>query len=193
MSLIFRLNISTASTNIGYYQPIDAAISFGFKKQEEVHVYHLRETRSQLITPSTLSLRVSSLHRIIMSSHTISANHPLPSGVLQQIANASPLDEIPNVAGAVRHHIFWHGHRDKSTGKLASSMLFFVYQTMRHGPQNGFRLCLVYRGFHIASASKADGDLEDDIDRLEMPIPQGHMEVVILGDASTDQDIEDRD
>jgi hypothetical protein len=67
-------------------------------------------------------------------------------------------------------------------------MLFFVYQTTRHGPQNGFRLCLVHRGFYIASESKADGDPEDDIDRLERVIPQGHMEVVVLGDAPVTAD-----
>lgn len=67
-------------------------------------------------------------------------------------------------------------------------MLFFVYQTTRHGPQNGFRLCLVHRGFSIASESKADGDPEDDIDRLERVIPQGHMEVVVLGDGPATAD-----
>ena len=60
-------------------------------------------------------------------------------------------------------------------------MLFFIYQTARHGPQNGFRLCFVKEGFRIASAVKAEGDGEDDIDWLEREIPRGHMEVVILG------------
>ena len=64
-------------------------------------------------------------------------------------------------------------------------MLFFIYQTARHGPQNGFRLCLVHEGFHIASATKSEGDGEDDIDRVEQEIPQGHMEVVILGSKPT--------
>ena len=48
--------------------------------------------------------------------------------------------------------------------------------------QTGFRLCLVHRGFHIASATKAEVDAEDDLDRLKRDIPQGHMEVVVLGD-----------
>ena len=60
-------------------------------------------------------------------------------------------------------------------------MLFLIYQSTRQGPQNGFRLCLVHRGFHITSATKAEDDVEDDIDRLEKEIPQGHMEVVFLG------------
>jgi hypothetical protein len=62
-------------------------------------------------------------------------------------------------------------------------MLFCVYQTTRHGLQNGFRLCLVHRGFYIASEAKVVGEPEDDIDRLEAFIPEGHMEVVVLGAA----------
>ena len=60
-------------------------------------------------------------------------------------------------------------------------MLFFIYQTTRHGPQNGFRLCVVHEGFHIASATKSEDDLEDDIDCLEREIPQGRMEILFLG------------
>lgn len=71
-------------------------------------------------------------------------------------------------------------------------MLFFIYQTCRHGPQNGFRLCLVHEGFHITSATKIEGDGEDEIDRLEKEIPEGHMEVVVLGEASVVIE-EDRD
>ncbi|KAL9102361.1 MAG: hypothetical protein Q9163_002483 [Psora crenata] len=123
-----------------------------------------------------------------MSSIIVSVDTPLPSAVLRQIAIAGPLDEISNVVGAVRSHIFWHGKRNEATGKLQRPMLFFVYQTTRHGPQNGFRLCLVHRGFYIAFESKADGDPEDDIDKLERVIPQGHMEVVVLGDAPVTAD-----
>ncbi|GAW25331.1 hypothetical protein SAMD00023353_0403700 [Rosellinia necatrix] len=121
-----------------------------------------------------------------MTSHIISADAPLPLSFIRQIAAAGPLDEISNAAGAVRHHIFWRGGRDPATGEVRSPMLFFVYQTARHGPQNGFRLCLVRRGFRIASDSKAEGDPEDDIDRLEREIRQGHMEMVILGDPTAD-------
>ena len=120
-----------------------------------------------------------------MSFYPISTDNPLQSTILQEIANACSLNEISNANGSVRHHLFWFGHRDKSTNKLQASMLFFVYQTTRHGPQNGFRLCLAHRGFYIASPTKIDGEPEDDIDRLEKPIPQRHMEVVILGDSST--------
>ncbi|KAI0860359.1 hypothetical protein F4860DRAFT_479594 [Xylaria cubensis] len=124
----------------------------------------------------------------MMTSHILSADNPLPPSFLQQIATAGPLDEISNVAGAVRHHIFRHGRRDLTTGKIRTPMLFFVYQTTRHGPQNGFRLCLVHRGFRITSESKSDGDPEDEIDRLEKEIPQGHMEMVILGDPPAHED-----
>ncbi|KAK0511830.1 hypothetical protein JMJ35_005680 [Cladonia borealis] len=116
-----------------------------------------------------------------METHIISASNPLSPAVLQHIAEASALDEISNFSGAVRHHIYWFGNRNKTDNTLRMPMLFFIYQTARHGPQNGFRLCLVHEGFHIASATKSEGDGEDDIDRVEQEIPQGHMEVVILG------------
>jgi hypothetical protein len=99
----------------------------------------------------------------------------------QQVANAGVLDEISNIQGAVRHHIYWRGKRNDHDNRLQSSMLFFVYQTGRHGPQNGFRLCLVCRGFCITSAENSEGDPEDEIDRLEKDIPQGHTELVVLG------------
>ena len=116
-----------------------------------------------------------------MESHIISASNPLSPAVLQHIAEAGALDEISNFSGAVRHHIYWHGNLNKADNTLRVPMLFFIYQTARHGPQNGFRLCLIHEGFHIASATKPEGDVEDDIDRLEQEIPQGHMEVVFLG------------
>lgn len=53
---------------------------------------------------------------------------------------------------------------------------------MRQGPQNGFRLCLVLGSYRLSSASKDDGSEEDEIDRLEKAIPQGHAETVILGE-----------
>lgn len=58
-----------------------------------------------------------------------------------------------------------------------------MYQTGRHGPQNGFRLCMVARGFHVGFRDKgADDDDEDDIDRLEKPVGQGWVVVLIWGD-----------
>ena len=113
----------------------------------------------------------------------MSGDAPLPPAILRQIATAGSLDEISNIRDAVRSHIFWHGKRDEVTGKLRTSMIFCVYQTAKYGPQNGFRLVLVHRGFYIESQAKIEGGPEDDIDRLEAFIPEGHMEVVVLGAA----------
>ena len=121
-------------------------------------------------------------------SHILSASNPLSPIVLQQIATASALDEVSNIPGAVRHHIYWRGKRDKADNTLRKSMLFFIYQTTHHGPQNGFRLCLVHAGFYIGSPTKAEGGEEDDIDRLEKAIPQGHSEVVFLGQLAAPPD-----
>ena len=113
-----------------------------------------------------------------MASHIISTSNPLSPTILQHIAEADALDEISNLSGAVRHHIYWFGNRNKTDNTLRVPMLFFIYQT---GRRMGFDFCLVNEGFHIASATKPEGDAEDDIDRLEQVIPQGQMEVVFLG------------
>ena len=119
-----------------------------------------------------------------MESHNISASNLLPPAVLQQIADSGTLDEISNLSGAVRHHIYWHGSRNEADNTLRKSMLFLIYQTTRHGPQNGFRLCLIQKGFLVTSRTTSEDDAGDDIDRLEEEIPQGHMEVVVLGPKS---------
>lgn len=59
-------------------------------------------------------------------------------------------------------------------------MLFLIYQTTRHGPQNGFRLCMVHQGYYIGPDNQSYID-EDDIDLPEKPIPCGHKELAILG------------
>lgn len=119
----------------------------------------------------------------------ISPSNPLPPPytILRQIARCGALDEISNHPGAVRHHIYHFGRHGRK--KIApQSLLFFVYQTGRYGPQNGFRLCIVHQDFRLGSDVKGDGEAEDEIDRIEREIPQGHMEVVVLGEGS---DIED--
>ncbi|KAK0717722.1 hypothetical protein B0T26DRAFT_802777 [Lasiosphaeria miniovina] len=73
---------------------------------------------------------------------------------------------------------YWNGNGDKKTNILRQSLLF-ICQTGRHGPQNGFRLCVVHRGYCIESPTKVEGTPEDDVDRLEKPIAQ----VVVLGQA----------
>ncbi|KAK3374748.1 hypothetical protein B0H63DRAFT_480832 [Podospora didyma] len=119
-----------------------------------------------------------------METYPVTESQHLPPAALRHIALAGPLDEICNAPGSVRHHLFWHGWRDKETNKLGKSMLFFIYQTGRHGPQNGFRLCVVHQGYHVTSPTKDESDAgkEDDIDRVERPIAQGLMEVVVLGE-----------
>ena len=88
----------------------------------------------------------------------------------------------------MRLQIYWHGNRNKADITLRMRMLFFIYQTTRHEPQNEFRLCVVYSGFHIASPTKSKGNREDDIDRLKKGIPQGHIEVLFLGSKPLDHD-----
>ncbi|KAI1081704.1 hypothetical protein F5B20DRAFT_52989 [Whalleya microplaca] len=115
-----------------------------------------------------------------LQQYIVTESSPLTPDVLQQIANAGTLDEIPNADGSVRHHIY-HLRDHGKDGFMKHAATFFIYQTTRHGPQNGFRFCLVNPGYYLASPTKADTDEEDDIDRLEKVIPQGYMEVAILG------------
>ena len=121
-----------------------------------------------------------------LESHVVTGSNPLSLTVLQQIADAGALDETSNAPGAVRHHVYWRGSRNPADNTLRQTMMFFIYQTTRHGPQNGFRLCIIYAGYRIISPTKAqDDEGEDDIDRLEKPIPQGHQEIVFLGTEAT--------
>ncbi|KAL8366107.1 hypothetical protein RB595_004738 [Gaeumannomyces hyphopodioides] len=106
---------------------------------------------------------------------------------IRQLVTTHYFDEIPNFPGAVRGFL-WNQSPDpnkkkkKFTGVAEYSYMFCVYQTGRYGPQNGFRFVIVQRGYPIASATKAAGVTEEDeIDALEKPIPQGHMEIVVLG------------
>ncbi|KAK8116817.1 uncharacterized protein PG998_005098 [Apiospora kogelbergensis] len=64
---------------------------------------------------------------------------------------------------------------------MQRTTIFAIYQTGQHGPQNGYRLCMVHQGYSIASKEKEEGSPEDEIDRLQNPIPQVHEEFVILG------------
>jgi len=105
--------------------------------------------------------------------------------VVRELSSSGAFDQISNHPGAVRHHIFHRSLRDKKTGKTQQPLLFAIYQTGKHGPQNGYRLCLVHRGYYIASAEKNNREPRDDIDNVEEEIPQGHEEMVILGEKST--------
>lgn len=116
-----------------------------------------------------------------MKNQIFSADVPISPSLIRELANAGALDEISNSPGSVRHHIFYFGMREEKTNKTQKSMLFAIYQTGRHGPQNGYRLCLVHRGYNIPSPDAARGE-EDEIDVLERIIPQDHEEIVILGE-----------
>lgn len=118
----------------------------------------------------------------MFQSHPLSTDTPVSPTLLREIAQAGALHEISNQPGAVRHYVFHHGLRDPGTGRTRRPLLFVVYQTERHGPQHGYRLCLVHEGFHIASAAK-EGEVEDDIDRVERPLALETMqeEFVVLG------------
>ncbi|KAI8965208.1 hypothetical protein F5Y11DRAFT_362251 [Daldinia sp. FL1419] len=124
--------------------------------------------------PSTPRLSRGMLQqRIITDTSSISS-------MIQEIANSSPLDEICNAPGSVRWHICRQNNRDPASNTVRMPMLFFIYQTTRHGPQNGFRLCLVHEGYYLGSEDQSDMD-QDDVDILEKPIPYGHKELAILG------------
>ncbi|KAK8877600.1 hypothetical protein PGQ11_002546 [Apiospora arundinis] len=118
-----------------------------------------------------------------MSFQIVSEGSPLPISMLRDMTNSGAFNEIANDTNAVRHHIYYFSMRHKKTGKTQKSILFAIYEAGKHGPQNGYRLCLVHQGFYIASPERKEGDPEDDIDKLEKPIPQGHEEMAILGSA----------
>lgn len=119
-----------------------------------------------------------------MQSHTLSDTSPLPRHMFSSLVNASGFDEISNHPGAVRNYIFNKAMRDvkaKKPGPAQHSFVFCVYQTGRHGPQNGYRFVVVHEGYHVIKEKK-EGDAEDDIDKLEKDIPQGYEEMVVLGE-----------
>jgi hypothetical protein len=120
-----------------------------------------------------------------MRSDIFTNTASIPSAMIRELANSGALDEISNIPGSVRHHIFHHSIRDKKSGKTQKPLLFAIYQTGRYGPQNGYRLCLVHAGYYIASAERGNGDAEDEIDIAEKDIPQGHEEMVVLGEPLT--------
>lgn len=47
--------------------------------------------------------------------------------------------------------------------------------------ESGFRLCLVYAGFYIASLEKTEGGLDNNFNPLGEGITEGHEDLVIVG------------
>lgn len=120
-----------------------------------------------------------------MESHTLSDATPLPRHMFWSFINSHDFHEISNHPGAVRHHIFNQvmlNNKKKKPGKAEQSIAFCIYQRGRYGPQNGYRFCVVHKGYPVGPKEKKEGDPEDDIDRLEKDIPQGHEEMVVLGE-----------
>ena len=65
---------------------------------------------------------------------------------LKHLANSGALDEISNISDGegIESKVKMSGlTRD---GKTKKAVLFVIYQTECHGPQNGFRLALVEEG-----------------------------------------------
>ena len=116
-----------------------------------------------------------------MKTQDLGENSPLLPDFICQIAHGAATDEISNFPGAVRRYIYNSG-QVRGTGRTQRALLFSIYQTERHGPQNGFRLCLVHQGFELATEVKAEGTPDDEVDLVEKAIPQGLMEMAILGE-----------
>ena len=94
---------------------------------------------------------------------------------LRLLAHSGALDEIANgqdgfaIENRIRESGSRGGHvRDGVTGK---SVLFIVYETGRHGPQNGFRVALVLEGVRVREARET----------LNRRVEQGAEEFVVVG------------
>lgn len=121
-----------------------------------------------------------------MSSISIALDSSPSASFLLQLANSAALDEISNVQGCPSHYIRNRGLVHSSTGKTQRALLFVVYQTGRHGPQNGFRLCLVNEGFQIGhrEALSTQQVNTQALEVLEGEIVQDAMEYIVLGGAT---------
>ncbi|KAF2826198.1 hypothetical protein CC86DRAFT_382270 [Ophiobolus disseminans] len=132
-----------------------------------------------------------------MQAHILTDTSPLPRSLFWSFINAHTVNEISNHPGAVRRHIFHSAMLDtkkKRPGKTEQDIHFCIFQTGRYGPQNGYRFVVVHKGYDIGGPEKKEGESEDDIDRLEREIPQGHEEMVVLGEPELFEDpVEDED
>ena len=69
---------------------------------------------------------------------------------------------------------------DSVSGFTRCAVLFVIYQTDRHGPQNGFRICLVQEGFAIGVGEGVETK-GAAIQAAEAEVGQGAVEWVVLG------------
>ncbi|KAL8709076.1 MAG: hypothetical protein Q9220_006097 [cf. Caloplaca sp. 1 TL-2023] len=95
-----------------------------------------------------------------------------PSTFLHHLANASLLDEISNSedGDAIARYVRNQAKASSSEGNTTKDILFVIYQTGRHGPQNGFRLALVKEGVRVGEA----------VERLKGEVGQGVEECVVV-------------
>jgi len=120
-----------------------------------------------------------------MQAHTLSDAAPLPQRMFWSFINAHTTDEISNYPGAVRQYLYnqtMPNKKSRAIGKAEQDIAFAIYQHGRYGPQNGYRFCVLHKGYFIGAEEKKEGEAEDDIDKLEKDIPQGHEEMVVLGE-----------
>ena len=93
---------------------------------------------------------------------------------LQLLANSGALDEISNGydGDGIERRILTAGSQGGlvKDGVTRKAVLFIVYQTGRHGPQNGFRVALVLEGVKVAVAKE----------RLSRPVGEGAQEFVVV-------------
>lgn len=93
---------------------------------------------------------------------------------LKRLANSGALDEISNAddGSAIERRIQVAGSQGRQVqdGVLRKSVLFIIYQTGRHGPQNGFRVALVLEGAR----------LEEAREKLKGVVEQGAEEFVVV-------------
>lgn len=94
---------------------------------------------------------------------------------LRVLANSGALDEYSNGydGSGIESRIRMAGSQGGlvKDGVTRKSVLFVIYQTGRHGPQNGFRLALVLEGVRVEEARE----------RLIGVIEQGAEEFVTVG------------
>ena len=94
---------------------------------------------------------------------------------LNLLANSGAFDEISNgdsgsgIERRIRTSGSTGGHVEN--GVTGKAVFFVIYQTGRHGPQNGFRIALVLDGARV----------EDARERLKGAVEQGAEEFVVVG------------
>jgi hypothetical protein len=111
-----------------------------------------------------------------MSTVPFSPDTPLSTSYLVELANSHVFDEISNDEDAVNLYILREGKvLDGTTRKTLS---FVIYQTGKLDPQNGFRLCLVHRGFKIGE--EKSGEVNVALDKACEPITQSTTKFVRL-------------